>query len=1062
MKDEKNSRNSEPLINKKIDDPLIKEKIDALLLILNSPNYKETLQEKIKNLYITEFEDRFHNILTEKAEDFLNNLTLRVGRLLEDLFTGECLNNDSEIFKFKSLKIDIKEMMKKQEEYIKKEKFQPNYKVLSASLLIYESKLLSTSRKSSKSIEFIPYMKNFTRHCKDSCEAIHTCGEKLIEISSGKTSVTLLCVKCKKGYLPSCVLLFCSKCNIEYFSSLSKGDSNLQPATWVKYHCGAIINDQMKCIKCREIFHLNCETSKLECLNSECLLKADPLSIRWKCMICKDEFKSEAKIYNPLEFKKIKNAIKDAIIDRLPARPRTVNCCTEINAKIENFKFFHKKECDGELYLGKMNGKDIVVCERCRSMNFYDKYIWTCPICYKRFQQKFEKIEEKQNFEEKTSNQSESQIDKEKLGNKNNIKLSSDQETPEKSNPNLKRHNSQFKVYDQYSESCKKLPLPMDSAKKNSEKFDNNPLLKSCSSNYIFGQTKPFTAILEEDEDAQKLDNLKVSNKNESITNPQISLKYQRSQTPNLNFESTPKLDSPLSTITKNEVNTSIKQNLISDFKKTNSSNLINLNFSQEKNSVNPLSQVNYINNPISVQGSGNININVNINIKKSLAEEFEKEKLEKKSIQSSKEINSNLKNRAQSPITSSRNKGNPISSSSKLNMANLINLNQNQNINSQNKVTQTSLKEMKSQNSVTPINNSDLPIDNKNITPPLSKKEKKSNFPIDEEESKINKIPLASSNTNTDQVSTNNYQISKINLEDYKVIRQIGEGSYGKIYLVEEIRNKSLFALKKIIAHSRDEIEGFKTEYELMNFIGGTTKDSILRIYGITTKELDITTFALYVLMELADSDWEKEIKLRNQEKRFYSEEELISIINKVVRVFASLQRENISHRDIKPQNILIFYPINEQKQKDRKNPIYKIADFGEAKEVNMKNQQKELNTLRGTELYMSPVLFTSLRNSGKSPNEMIDSESFKITHDSFKSDVFSFGYCVLLAATLNYRALYDIRELGDMQSTSMIIYRYLKSRYSNKLINVIIKMVEINENLRPDFIQLEEKFLV
>lgn len=108
-----------------------------------------------------------------------------------------------------------------------------------------------------------------------------------------------------------------------------------------------------------------------------------------------------------------------------------------------------------------------------------------------------------------------------------------------------------------------------------------------------------------------------------------------------------------------------------------------------------------------------------------------------------------------------------------------------------------------------------------------------------------------------------------------------------------------------------------------------------------------------------------------------------------------------------------------------------------------------------------MSPILFTSLRNSGKTSNDIIDSENFKITHDSFKSDVFSFGYCVLLAATLNYRALYDIRELGDMQSTSKVIYNYLRSRYSNKLINIIIKMVEINENIRPDFIQLEEKFL-
>ena len=51
-----------------------------------------------------------------------------------------------------------------------------------------------------------------------------------------------------------------------------------------------------------------------------------------------------------------------------------------------------------------------------------------------------------------------------------------------------------------------------------------------------------------------------------------------------------------------------------------------------------------------------------------------------------------------------------------------------------------------------------------------------------------------------------------------------------------------------------------------------------------------------------------------------------------------------NIVHRDIKPQNILKF-----------NNGLYNIADFGEAKEIKI---SKQLNTLRGTELYMSPLL--------------------------------------------------------------------------------------------------------
>ena len=59
---------------------------------------------------------------------------------------------------------------------------------------------------------------------------------------------------------------------------------------------------------------------------------------------------------------------------------------------------------------------------------------------------------------------------------------------------------------------------------------------------------------------------------------------------------------------------------------------------------------------------------------------------------------------------------------------------------------------------------------------------------------------------------------------------------------------------------------------------------------------------------MELASSDWEKEILLRQKTNNYYTENELMKILSILIKTFANLQRENISHRDIKPQNILVF----------------------------------------------------------------------------------------------------------------------------------------------------------
>ena len=64
-------------------------------------------------------------------------------------------------------------------------------------------------------------------------------------------------------------------------------------------------------------------------------------------------------------------------------------------------------------------------------------------------------------------------------------------------------------------------------------------------------------------------------------------------------------------------------------------------------------------------------------------------------------------------------------------------------------------------------------------------------------------------------------------------------------------------------------------------------------------------------------------------------------------------LQKANVSHRNIKPENILVCSA-----------GILKIADFGEPKKIINKNNDNTIKqTIRGTKLYMSPILSYSLK---------------------------------------------------------------------------------------------------
>ena len=126
-------------------------------------------------------------------------------------------------------------------------------------------------------------------------------------------------------------------------------------------------------------------------------------------------------------------------------------------------------------------------------------------------------------------------------------------------------------------------------------------------------------------------------------------------------------------------------------------------------------------------------------------------------------------------------------------------------------------------------------------------------------------------------------------------------------------------------------------------------------------------------------------------------------------------------------------------------------MADFGEAKELLGDDKPTERQTLRGTELYMSPILFYALRS-----RQIIK----YVKHNPYKSDVFSFGLCALFAASLGFESLYDVRELKSNVSLKIVVNRYLKGRYSYRVIDIISKMLDINETTRLDFIELQKEF--
>ena len=313
---------------------------------------------------------------------------------------------------------------------------------------------------------------------------------------------------------------------------------------------------------------------------------------------------------------------------------------------------------------------------------------------------------------------------------------------------------------------------------------------------------------------------------------------------------------------------------------------------------------------------------------------------------------------------------------------------------------------------------------------------------------SQINSNNNLNQNMNYYNVRENRFKSLLLNNEDptdnfssadFIIVNQIGEGTFGKIYCVQWIKNNKLYAMKKLELKNIQELKQFQEKVRIVKDLNQKTNHyGFVKIYAENCVPIYNyqMSYIYYIIMELGERDWEKEIQLRILHRKYYTEVELLQIIIQLVKTLSLMQKYNVTHRDIKPQNILI------------KNGIYKICDFGEARVIS--GNGIVIQHIRGSQLYMSPILFYAYNHN-----------ILQVMHNSYKSDVFSLGMCILLAASLSGYAIYEIRELVDINAISKIINNKLGGRYSINTINIITQMLQIDENLRMDFIQLEELLL-
>ena len=172
-------------------------------------------------------------------------------------------------------------------------------------------------------------------------------------------------------------------------------------------------------------------------------------------------------------------------------------------------------------------------------------------------------------------------------------------------------------------------------------------------------------------------------------------------------------------------------------------------------------------------------------------------------------------------------------------------------------------------------------------------------------------------------------------NLNDYIFEEKIYFGNFSEISIVENKNTKEKYVIKSF---QKTKIHQLNKELEILNEKNSLEKvsnnENIIKYYGTTKDE-----FQIYILYEYINGeDLQKKILNYGLPSDNMLKYYFIQILNSI----NYLHSINISHRDIKPDNIIIT--------KDNKK--IKLIDFGSSCNLNGENYEKKYEEIKNKEI--------------------------------------------------------------------------------------------------------------
>ena len=281
--------------------------------------------------------------------------------------------------------------------------------------------------------------------------------------------------------------------------------------------------------------------------------------------------------------------------------------------------------------------------------------------------------------------------------------------------------------------------------------------------------------------------------------------------------------------------------------------------------------------------------------------------------------------------------------------------------------------------------------------------------------------------------------------IEDLTLIKCLGKGAFGEVYLTSRQGGKQKYATKKIDKKFVSRPKAKKYLDNEILILKEVDHPNIIKLY-----EVKETTQFFYLIMELCNGGsltdrLEEHIK---KYKRPFSEETVQYLMKQIMSAINYLHLKNILHRDIKLDNILVNFDNDEDKRNNNMlKAKVKIIDFGFAR--HLAPAQLAYSTL-GSPVNMDPGILRKL-------NKMDNHNDYGYDQ---KADIWSLGticYEMLIGKTT-----FDANSMRDLVRKVESGNYYLPTSLSKEAVSFLNGMLQYDSKKRLTAEQLyNHKFL-